>query len=134
MRTTGEVQVGTQYSHKDAAIAFLRLASAGNVRRAFEAFLGETFRHHNPYFRGDAKSLASAMEENAALHPGKILHVERALEDGDLVAVHSRVRLKPDAPEMALVHIFRFARGRVVELWDVGQPTPDLSPNENGMF
>src|SRR5262245_26165630 len=134
MPTTDASPIGTQCAVNDAAIAFLRLSSAGNVGRAFDMFVGEKFRHHNPYFRGDAKSLATAMEENAAQNPGKILQVERALEDGDLVAVHSRVRLNPEAPEMALVHIFRFVRGRVVELWDIGQPAPETSPNENGLF
>src|SRR5262245_35854347 len=134
MRTTDAAPIATQYSQKDAAVAFLRLASEGDVRRAFDTYVGDHFRHHNPYFRGDAKSLASAMEANAAQNPRKTLHVERALEDGDLVAIHSRVRLKPEAPEVATVHIFRFMRGRVVELWDVGQPAPESSPNENGMF
>jgi hypothetical protein len=32
------------------------------------------------------------------------------------------------------VHIFRFAGDRVVELWDVAQPLPADSPNENGAF
>ncbi len=60
--------------------------------------------------------------------------MQRALEDGDLVAVHSRVRLKPGEPGIAIVHIFRFEGDLVAELWDVGQPVPSDSPNANGMF
>ena len=59
---------------------------------------------------------------------------QHALEDGDLVAVHSRVRQNPDDRGAALVHIFRFHGDRVIELWDIGQPVPEDSPNENGMF
>jgi predicted SnoaL-like aldol condensation-catalyzing enzyme len=44
------------------------------------------------------------------------------------------VRLKPGDLGVALVHIFRFADGRIVELWDVGQPVPEESPNQYGMF
>jgi hypothetical protein len=29
---------------------------------------------------------------------------------------------------------FVFEEGRIVELWDVGQPTPEQSPNQYGMF
>ena len=29
---------------------------------------------------------------------------------------------------------FRFQGDRIVELWDLGQPVPEKSPNENGMF
>jgi predicted SnoaL-like aldol condensation-catalyzing enzyme len=74
------------------------------------------------------------MAENAAQNPGKSLEVKRALEDGDLVAVHSRVRQKPEEPGAAVVHIFRFENGRIVELWDVGQPVMDEGPNELDMF
>jgi len=120
--------------YKKTATSFLQAASSGDVRRAFDTYIAPNFRHHNAYFPGDAKSLADAMEQNARENPDKVLRVERAIEEGDLVAVHSRVRLKPDVPEVALVHIFRFEDGRVVELWDIGQPVPPNSPNEHGMF
>ena len=60
--------------------------------------------------------------------------VLRALQDGDLVAVHSRVVQRPRNRGAALVHIFRFESGRIAELWDGGQPVPEDSPNEHGMF
>jgi len=121
-------------SNKERALSFLRLASSGKVREAWDELVGSGFRHHNPYFKGDAGALIAAMEENAAKFPSKIFEVQRALEEGDLVAVHSRVRLQADQPGVAVVHIFRFENDRIVELWDVGQPVPDASPNENGMF
>ena len=121
-------------SHKEVTQSFLRAAASGKVREAFQKHVAPNFRHHNPYFRGDAESLMKGMEENAAKNPNKVLEVQRALEDGDLVAVHSRVRMKPGEPGLALVHIFKFQGDRIVELWDVGQPVPENSPNENGMF
>jgi predicted SnoaL-like aldol condensation-catalyzing enzyme len=119
---------------KEAAMAFLRLASSGKARKAFQKHVAPGFRHHNPFFRGDADSLMIAMEENAAKNPDKVLEVQRALEDGDLVAVHSRVRQKPGDRGAALVHLFKFQGDRIVELWDLGQPVPENSPTENGMF
>jgi predicted SnoaL-like aldol condensation-catalyzing enzyme len=74
------------------------------------------------------------MEENARDNPNKTLDMKLAIEEGDLVAVHSHVRLKPDRPGGAVVHIFRFEEGRIVELWDVGQEVPEQSPNQYGMF
>lgn len=121
-------------TRKAMAISFLHLASSGNVREAYEKYVDPAFIHHNPYFKGNAESLMKGMEENAAQFPEKILEVQRALEDGDLVAVHSHVRLKPDERGIALVHIFRFQDDRIVELWDLGQPVPGNSVNENGMF
>lgn len=121
-------------SRTQAAAEFLRLAAAGKVREAYGDYAAANFRHHNPWFRGDAKSLAEAMAENAVKNPGKKLEVLRTLEEGNLVAVHCRVRMKPDDPAIALIHIFRFEGGRIAELWDVAQAPPDDSPNEYGMF
>jgi predicted SnoaL-like aldol condensation-catalyzing enzyme len=121
-------------SHKEAATSFLRLASSGNVREAYEKYVDPSFRHHNPFFKGDSESLMKGMAENAAKFPDKILKVLRALEEGEFVAVHSRVELKPNDRGIALVHIFRFKGDRIVELWDVAQPEPEDSPNEHGMF
>ncbi len=120
--------------HKDCAIAFLRLAASGKIREAYEEFVAPGFRHHNPFFKGDAQSLQAGMEENEARFPNKLLEVQRALGEGDLVAVHSRVILKPGELEVAVVHIFRFQGERIVELWDIGQPVPQDSANEHGMF
>jgi predicted SnoaL-like aldol condensation-catalyzing enzyme len=121
-------------SHKDVALAFLRAAASGEVREAYRKHVAPGFRHHNAFFPGDAESLMRGMEENAAKNPNKVLEVQRAIEDGDLVAVHSRVRQKPDDRGVAVVHIFRFEGGKNAELWDLGQPVPEDSPNENGMF
>jgi predicted SnoaL-like aldol condensation-catalyzing enzyme len=121
-------------TQKEAAIDFLRLASSGKVREAYRRYVAPGFRHHNAFFKSDAESLMLAMEENAAKNPEKVLDVQRALQDGDLVAVHSRVRMNPSDRGAALVHIFRFEGDRVAELWDIAQPVPEESPNELGMF
>jgi predicted SnoaL-like aldol condensation-catalyzing enzyme len=74
------------------------------------------------------------MAENAAKNPGKKLDVQFALEDGDRVAVFSRIKQDPSDRGGAAVHIFRFEDGRIAELWDIGQAVPADSVNENGMF
>jgi predicted SnoaL-like aldol condensation-catalyzing enzyme len=121
-------------TRKELAASFLQNAAAGRVRAAYEGRVTPAFRHHNPYFAGDAESLMRAMEENARQNPGKSLRIVHALEDGDLVAIHGHVKMKPSDRGIALVHVFRFEGDRIAELWDLGQPVPDSSPNEYGMF
>jgi predicted SnoaL-like aldol condensation-catalyzing enzyme len=122
-------------SRKDGAIDFLRLSSSGKISEAYRLYIANDFRHHNGHFKGDRQSLMKAMEENHGQHPKKIFTVKHALEDGDLVAVHSHVRMGPeDELGAAVVHIFRFEGNRVVELWDLGEPVPEEIVNENGMF
>jgi len=121
-------------SRKDAAVEFLTLVATGKVREAYDRHLAPGFRHHNPYFRGDAVSLMDAMEQNALQNPDKILEVQIALQDGDYVAVFSRIRQKPGDLGRAVVHIFRFVGDRIIELWDIGQVVPENTVNESGMF
>jgi predicted SnoaL-like aldol condensation-catalyzing enzyme len=121
-------------SNKDAAISFLKLAASGKVREAYSEFVAAGFRHHNPFFEGSAEALMAGMEENARQNPSKVLEVKRAVAEGELVVVHSHVRQKPGDLGAAVVHILRFEKGRIVELWDLGQPVPDKSPNQYGMF
>jgi predicted SnoaL-like aldol condensation-catalyzing enzyme len=119
---------------RESAVSFLRLAAAGHVEEAYEKFVAIGFRHHNPYFAGDAESLKAGMRENAIKNPGKIFEVQRTLQDDLFVTVHSRVRMNESHAGVAVVHIFRFDGGKVVELWDIGQPVPEKVLNEHGMF
>lgn len=119
---------------KEKAVSFLQLVASGEVREAYRKYIGPNFRHHNPFFRGDADSLMIAMEENAIESPHKILEVKRVIEDGENVAVHSHIKQSQADLGAAVVHLFRFENELIVELWDVGQPVPEDSPNEYGVF
>ncbi|WP_223587670.1 nuclear transport factor 2 family protein [Neobacillus bataviensis] len=121
-------------SLREKAVSFLQLVASGDVREAYSKYIGPDFRHHNAFFRGDADSLMLAMEENAAKNPHKTLEVKRVIEEGDTVVVYSHVKQTQEDFGAAVVHIFRFRNDLIVELWDVGQPIPENSPNENGVF
>src|SRR5512139_2565002 len=121
-------------SNKEIAVSFLRLASSGKVRQAYEKYIHPDFRHHNPYFKGDRESLLKGMEESADQFPQKRFEAIRTLADGNLVAVHGKVQLNPDMPWIALIHIFRFEGDLIIEEWEAAQESPKESPNENGFF
>jgi len=120
--------------NKDAATSFLKLASAGKVDDAYSKFVGNGFKHYNAFFEGSAESLQAGMKENAVLNPDKVFEIKRVIAEGDIVVTHSRVQQKPSDLGAAVVHIFRFENGNIVELWDLGQPVPEESPNQYGMF
>jgi len=119
---------------KEIARDFLVLSSKGDSRIAFERYVSTSFKHHNAYFKGDRETLMLAMEENAKINPNKVFEIQRAIEEENLVAVHSRVKMGRDNLELALMHIFRFEQGLIVELWDFGQAVPNDMVNENGML
>jgi hypothetical protein len=47
-------------NYKQAAMKFLRLVASGKVREAYRKHIASDFRHHNPFFRGDAGLLVRA--------------------------------------------------------------------------
>ena len=120
--------------NKDIAISFLKLASSGKVSEAYSRYIGAGFRHHNPFFEGSAEALQAGMEENAKQSPNKVFTILRMVSEGDFVVTHSHVQQSPEQRGAVVVHIFRFENGKIVELWDMGQPVPETSPNQNGMF
>ena len=121
-------------THKDTALAFLKLCAAGKPREAFELYTGPTFRHHNAYFGDTAEELIEGMEESAAAFPRTVLEERQIIEEGNDVVVFSRVVHEPGNRGLAVIHILRFEGDKIAELWDVAQRVPEHSPNELGMF
>ena len=121
--------------HKEAAKSFLKMAGMGKVQEAYDQYVAPSFIHHNQYFEGDRQSLLNAMQEASKSTPNKSVEIRHAYEDGNTVITHSLVtRQDPEAPEIAVVHIFRFDQDRIAELWDLAQPLSKESRNENGVF
>lgn len=127
-------QAATTSSNRDKATMFLKLAASGKLDDAYGKYISANFRHHNPYFAGDAESLKAGMAEAHAKFPNTTLEIQHVFEADDQVAVHSRIRHSPETAEISAVHIFRFEDDRIAELWDVGMEAPKDSPNRNGMF
>jgi predicted SnoaL-like aldol condensation-catalyzing enzyme len=121
-------------ANRSAVVDFLTMASRGQAREAIERYATPDFVHHNPYFASDARSLATAMDDNARANPEKTLQVLRTVGEGPLLVVHSRVQHRPSDSPASVVHIFRFEDGRMAELWDIGQEIPADSPNTAGPF
>lgn len=118
----------------DAAVSFLRMVVQGDIRAAYDRYVDPSCVCHNPYFGFRPEELRAGMEANHQQFPKKSYEALHTVAEGDLVAVHGRVQLAADGPVIAGVHLFRFANGRIVELWDVGQAVPADSPNTRGMF
>jgi len=119
---------------KSKAQAFLQAVSSNNIREGYDLYVGENFKHHNVYYKGDAESLKTAMEESDKIFPNKKFEIKQMIREGNFVVAHSCAKLNPDEPGYALIHIFRFENEMIVELWDLGQQIPSVLVNENGPF
>ena len=119
---------------KQAAVEFLHLIVAGRIDEAYKKHVDMSGKHHNPFFSAGFAALQKAMSENHVQFPSKQITRRNVIGEGDMVAVHSHLALSPGDAGMTTVHIFRFQGGKIVELWDCGQPLPADSPNRDGAF
>lgn len=103
---------------------------------AARPYLAEQFVTHSPSFaeRGPDAFLAPA--EEAARNPASEIaqwnvEVLRSVSDGDLVFLHARGSVREKL--YAIVDIFRFENGKIVEHWDVIQDVTNAR-NPDGAF
>ena len=121
--------------NRGVATDFLEMVVSRRIKEAYDKHVSPGMMHHNPYYPADAASLRRGMEEAHAKFPDTTIRIVHAVAEGEYVAVHSHVTHEKGEPGVAVVHLFRFdERGKIVELWDVGQPVPSESPNQSGMF
>jgi predicted SnoaL-like aldol condensation-catalyzing enzyme len=105
--------------NKETAMRFLLLAIFAKIDEAFQEYVDMQGKHHNPYFTAGFAAFEKGMLEDHACSPDKQITFVNMLGEGDRVVVHSRLRRGSE--EMAVVHIFRFKDGKIIELWDCGQ-------------
>jgi predicted SnoaL-like aldol condensation-catalyzing enzyme len=99
-----------------------------------DRYIREDYIQHNPLAPDGTEALKNLAAVVVEQFPDAEYDVKRVLSDGDLVVVHSNVRLVPGTPGMAVVDIFRFEGWQIVEHWDSGQQVPEDSVSGNDMF
>lgn len=101
---------------------------------AFERYVAEDYYQHNPLFPDGREAAQQGFAFLFDQFPDYSVDVKRVIAQDDLVAVHSHYRTGPDDRGNAVVDLFRVRHGAVVEHWDVIQPVPVESANDNTMF
>ncbi len=117
------------------AIEFLDMVfNKKQVKEGFDKFVGDKYIQHNPIAPDGAAAAVEVLGKVLQQVPGWSYEVKHAYVDGDIAIIHSHVRMKPEDRGMAVVDIFRFEKGKIVEHWDVVQAIPEKSANDNTMF
>jgi predicted SnoaL-like aldol condensation-catalyzing enzyme len=104
------------------------------VREAFETWVVPGYIQHNPMAKTGRDAAIAFLEPFFANTPGLNYEIKRIIADGNLVAVHARMRTTPEDRGSAVVDILRVEGCKIVEHWDVIQPVPENSANDNTMF
>lgn len=97
-------------------------------------YLGDRYTQHNPTAKDGPEGLRGYIEFLKKTYPENHGEIKQVIADGDMVVLHVHSKRTPDSLGNAIVDIFKLENGKVVEHWDVIQPIPETSANDNTMF
>ncbi|WXG39486.1 MAG: nuclear transport factor 2 family protein [Candidatus Freyarchaeum deiterrae] len=101
---------------------------------AVSKYMGKVYRQHNPNAGDGPEAFINFVKGFVKQYPELHFDFKRLIAEGDLVVVHSHLKVNPADRGTAVMDIFRVDKGKVVEHWDVLQPIPEKSANKNTMF
>jgi predicted SnoaL-like aldol condensation-catalyzing enzyme len=104
------------------------------VRKAFERWVVSDYIQHKATLPDGREAVIGFLEDLFERYPGRIFTIHRVIASDDLVAVHYHSQATPQDLGFAVIDIFRVKNCRIVEHWDVVQPVPAQSANDNTMF
>ena len=104
------------------------------VREAFEAWVHPDYIQHKASLPDGREPVIEFLEGLLERFPERTFTIHRIIASEDLVAVHYHSQSSQEDLGFAVVDIFRVEACRMVEHWDVVQPVPEQSANDNTVF
>lgn len=96
--------------------------------------VSDSYKQHNPTVPDGKAPFVKFFSEFYKTHPDARSTVIHTAAQGDLVYMHIHSQPDPSSPGTAILNIFRVEHGLITEHWDIIQPIPAPSANQNGMF
>ena len=121
-------------ANKKAAMEFYDAAINKKDFEAASKFIGNRYTQHNPNAADGPEGLEAFLGFLREKFPQYHSDIKRAFADGDYVILHVHNIPTPGARGRAIMDIFKFENGKVVEHWDVAQDIPENPRNNNTMF
>ena len=121
-------------ANKKAAMAFYDAAINKKDFETASKFIGNRYTQHNPNAADGPEGLKAFLGFLREKFPQYHSDIKRAFADGDYVILHVHNIPTPGARGRAIMDIFKFENGKVVEHWDVAQDIPENPRNNNTMF
>lgn len=112
-------RVGDRRPHRNKVLVTEAMKALFQLRdsSAFERYYSPDYIQHNPGIpqgRDALKSLVAGLSKNVFYEPGMVL------AEGDMVAIHGRIRGWADRSQIVF-DLFRVTNGKLAEHWDVLQ-------------
>ncbi|MDX3525237.1 nuclear transport factor 2 family protein [Streptomyces sp. ID05-39B] len=128
-------QEAKEARNKRIALAFVDLAlNKKQPQKAADLYLRDPYIQHNPQITNGKAAFVTWATNFIKAVPDVEVDFKRAIADGDLVMIHSRLTTSATDRGTAVADIVRFRNGKIVEHWDVLQAVPETAANGNTMF
>ena len=121
-------------SNKKTVLEFYDKALNQKDFDAAAKYFGPRYVQHNPGAPDGIEGFKAFITARKEKFPGAKSEIKRVFADGDYVILHVHAVREPGERGNAIVDIFRLEGGKIVEHWDVVQPIPEKTANNNGMF
>jgi predicted SnoaL-like aldol condensation-catalyzing enzyme len=121
-------------ANKKAVLEFYDKALNQKDFDAAAKYFGPRYIQHNPGAPDGIEGFKAFITIRKEKFPNAKSEIKRAFADGDYVILHVHAVREPGERGNAIVDIFRLENGKIVEHWDVVQPIPEKTNNNNGMF
>jgi predicted SnoaL-like aldol condensation-catalyzing enzyme len=130
-----EATMSDPKEHTETVRAYYELAfNEGKPEEAVTTYLGDRYTQHNPQAADGPDAFIGFVQWYRGEFPQLNVEIKRTVAEGDLVVTHSLITTSPEDRGTAAVDIFGLENGKIVEHWDVLQPVPETSENDNTMF
>lgn len=120
--------------NKQTVLAFYEAAINRKDFAAASQFVSERYVQHNPRIADGVDGLKAFIADIKQQFPLLRAEINNVFAEGDFVVGHVHGVRVPGQPGTAIIDIFKLENGKLVEHWDVMQPIPEESANDNGMF
>lgn len=121
-------------ANRKLVLDFVNAANPKQVNEFIDKNVADNYRQHNPGVADGKEGMRAFFKDMMERFPNQKARVVHVAADGDLVWLHAHLTMNSKDPGMSLVDIFRIENGKFVEHWDIMQPVPEKSANNNSMF
>jgi predicted SnoaL-like aldol condensation-catalyzing enzyme len=120
--------------NKERALELMNALFTEQGPEVAQRLLAPDYIQHNPNLPNGVESLKGMLGMLTSSTPGIAYESKRAVAEGDFVMIHGHLKMSAEDAGMAVVDIVRFDGDTIAEHWDVTQPIPAESANDNTMF
>ena len=124
-------------ANKKLVLEFYDLTFNKRDLSSVDKYLDKNYIQHNPQVPTGREGFVKGVGAMLKQYPHWKTTFKRVIAEGDLVAVHCWAQPDSTNPKdrgLAIIDIFRVDNGKIMEHWDVIEPVPEKSSNDNTMF